>query len=784
MKKYGTLIIAGLKRHKGSLSGIFILIFLISLSLTTVLTMRINSGQYIQSEIHRAGFGDLTVWVSGVSDMEMLVQDINDINDVEKIDTQNIIYSDYVINGQESDSEGQLIFYKSDEKRYRFFNDKLIGYRLENPNIQSGEIYVSPSLISMFGVKIGDQITFSIARDSKNKIFTVKGFYEDPFMGSSMIGMKGFLISEADWITLVRMIDKADYNALAREGAMLHITKNMLSSMSVTELNASINENINLLKYTESVHSENTIVGFMLILQNAFSGLLLAFVVVLFCVAIIVIGHSINSMIETDYVNMGILKTIGFTGNMLRQVQLILYLISVLLGLLAGFVTGIWLTNMVCQMILTTTGVLYPTRLPLGWCFIAFALVLALLIGCIIMKTRGINNIAPLNAIRENGGNMKFLPKRTLRIYQSSLNLHIAVRQLMTGRRRYVGTCIVAMLLVFFSSLVGRMDSWLGTNGQGLMDAFNPADLDLGVQIFNNQNFKKIEKEILQYSDITDSYLLAMPNVAIDGIDFTANVITDPERFHILSGETCIADNEVVLTEFVAADMGVTVGDIITVSAANGSEEYTVSGIYQCANDMGNNIGMSREGYQKIGQDSPQIWCHHIFLADSLQKRNITEDLEKEYGGDIHIHENTWPGLNGIISAMQVLMIFMYGIVSVFIMIVTILSGNKILSAEQKDLGIYKAIGFSNSQLRVSFAVCFGLVAIIGSILGIIMASIITDPLVSTLMKFAGISNFMSHPNFGEMMFPAVSVVLLFVGFAYLTAGKIKKVDLTVLVNE
>lgn len=41
---------------------------------------------------------------------------------------------------------------------------------------------------------------------------------------------------------------------------------------------------------------------------------------------------------------------------------------------------------------------------------------------------------------------------------------------------------MVAALLVFSASLTGRMNDWLGPDGQGMMDAFNSADLDLGVQ--------------------------------------------------------------------------------------------------------------------------------------------------------------------------------------------------------------------------------------------------------------------------------------------------------------
>lgn len=148
------------------------------------------------------------------------------------------------------------------------------------------------------------------------------------------------------------------------------------------------------------------------------------------------------------------------------------------------------------------------------------------------------------------------------------------------------------------------------------------------------------------YSGITDTYLLAMPGVAVNGIDYTANVISEPKRFHILEGKACTADNEVVLTEFVAANFGVETGDTVTVTDGNGSSEYIISGIYSCANDMGDNIGMSREGYLKIGKDDPHIWCRHYFLADTSQKAAFAEALENAYGGDVHVHENTCPGFS------------------------------------------------------------------------------------------------------------------------------------------
>jgi len=781
--EYKTLLKANLKRHRGALIGVLILMLFTCAALGTVLSVWTNSGNYIRSEIERAGFGDLTAWVSGLSNTNSLAEEINRIPEISHVETQKLFFSDYTVGNQESDSEGQLILYYAEENRYRFFSEDLQSYEEAPDVISTGEIYVSPSMVSMMGLSIGDEIRFPIARAGRDMVFTVAGFYEDPFMGSSMIGMKGFLIGEEDFQEIRQLIQSSGIDALAREGAMLHIFAAESNTRTAAELNQVINENTALSSYVEFTHSESVIAGFMLILQNAFSALLLAFVMVLLFVVMIVLGHSIRSGIETDYGNMGILKTIGFTGRKLCVLQLMQYLIGIFGGMAAGLLFTIPLSNFVSRATLTTIGVLVPAGLPYGWIFLAFGVVLTLLVGFILWKTRPICDIAPMKAIRGNTGETVGRLVQTP-VSGEHLLLGIAARQIVTGKRRYAGACLVAVLLVFFASMIGRMDSWLGPEGKGMMDAFNPADHDIGVQVFGNLFAEEVENRILTYTEITDDYLLAMPNVAVNGMDYTANVITEPERFHILEGRTCVEDDEIVLTEFVAANLGVRIGDMLTVTGDSGSADYIISGIYSCANDMGDNVGMSREGYLKIGQDSPQLWCHHYFLADTTQKESITEALENAYGGDIHVHENTWPGLFGIISAMQMLMVFLYIMVAAFILVVTVLTGSRILNTEQRDMGIYKALGFTNRQLMTSFSLRFCIISLFGSVIGLIFANFLTDPIVSAAMKLAGISNFNSSPSMDSILLPALTVTLMFTGFAFLTASRLKKIDVAVLISE
>lgn len=779
-----TLLKSNIKSHRGTALGVFVLILLVSLSLGTVLTVWNNSSRYVNSEMNRLGYGDITAWVSGLPDAAPLTEEISALDEVESVGVQSLIFSEYEIGDQESDSEGQLITYEPAHYPYKFFADDLSGYQAAPAEIAQGEVYVSASMASMFGVQVGDSITFPIARSGGDVTFTVAGFYEDPFMGSSMIGMKGFLICEQDHEEIAGMIEASGVDSLAREGFMLHISQISGSTLTAAQFNAFLNENTSLTSYVEFTHSREAISGFMLTLQNVFTSLLLAFVVILLLASMAVLSHSIGSTIEQDYVNMGILKTMGFTSGKLRAIQLLQYLITAVCGMGVGLLLSIPAAGLICRMTVTTTGLLIPSALLIGICLFALAVILLLLMGFVWLRTGKIRRISPVSAIRGTWKKSQESKRTAFPIQKKGLTCWLALRQLLSGKRRYMGACLVTVLLVFFASLIGRVDAWLGPNGEGLMDAFNPADLHIAAQPMGETTIEQVEQTIESYTSITDSYDLAMPSVSVNGVDMTANVITEPERFHLLSGQTCREADEVVLTEFVAADLGVSVGDTVTLAGSLGSEEYVVSGIYQCANDMGMNIGMNREGYTQIGENTPQIWCTHYFLEAPELQPVIMQALQDTYGGDVYLHENSWPGLAGILSAMQALMIFLYAMVILFVLVVTLLTAGKLLRAEQKDLSIYRTLGFSAGQLRRSFALRFGVIALLGSILGTVFSAFLTDPLVAVLMRMEGISNFSSQPGIFTVVLPGIVVIVLFFLFAYLAAGRIGKASPALLAEE
>lgn len=567
------LIYKGIKKHKITLISIVILLFLIFFSCVMALTTYQNAGSYIKSELERLEYGDITTWVSKVN-YDDLLQEIIKAPDVEKAEKQELIFSGYLANGIHSDNEGQLLSY-NEQYKYKILNESLTGYK-QIEKIDESKIYVSPSMISSYNIKIGDKIEFELARSGEKKEFIVAGFFEDPFMGSSMIDMKSFLISSQDFENISNDITKISSNeVLARNGAMIHIFQNDNSKLNITEFNKNLTTHTNIGNYTEFTYTQDTIYEFMMLLQNIFIGFLISFVVVLLIVTIIVISHSISNTIENDQTDFGILKTVGYTSKNLRFIQIIQYGIAIVLSIILSIISASLLLNTFSKILITSTGFIINSNLPIISLLIAFSIITVILLIAIISKTSKISKIRPIEMITENATS-KYDKKVIGTITGKDLTFDIAIRQLISGSKRYIGTLLIAILLTVFVLIVGRLDSWLGKNGEGLMNAFSVADHDLGVQPLVHVDMETVQNIIREYADIESVYSLAMESVSVEGVNLTANIINDSAWFHILQGRTVENSNEIVITQMVADDLKIQIGDTVSVNQEHTYRDYKV----------------------------------------------------------------------------------------------------------------------------------------------------------------------------------------------------------------
>lgn len=103
---------------------------------------------------------------------------------------------------------------------------------------------------------------------------------------------------------------------------------------------------------------------------------------------------------------------------------------------------------------------------------------------------------------------------------------------------------------------------------------------------------------------------------------------------------------------------------------------------------------------------------------------------------------------------------------------------------EKIDIGIYKALGFTSRNLRLQFAVRFLIVAIFGIIIGTTLSLTLSEKLLSHLLRSMGIVNFVIDYRFITVFLPIAAVALCYFLFAYMAAGKTKRVEVRNLITE
>lgn len=769
------LLKAAWKRQSFPVTAIFLMMFVLSLFLFSSFTLYDSGNISVERDMDRLGFGDFTVWVS--SHPEGLISDISSCPGAGTVTGQNIIYAGYEINGTYSDNEGQLMVYERNVP-YQFINGN--GEKAESTSIKQGTIYVSPVMRSLYGVKTGDNITFELTRTGIRKTFQITGYFEDAFMGSSMIDMKSFLISESDYDELQNILEAVgDNDALAKTGAMLHIKKAADTKLSDRDFYQSLIEETEISRYTEFTYRKASILNYMLLLQNILAGFLIVFSVILFFVCIIIASHSIETAIRQEKKDMAVLKTIGLSGKAIQRVYLILYGGSAVFGILLGFLPCRWVCGKIAQSMITSTGMLIDIRMPATKLIPAFLVLLALNTLIVWKKTGKILIIRPMQMMQGTKDAKTVISP----VRKRYLSYDIAVREVKADKKKYVALFLIATVLTFFLGIIGHMGGWLGRNGEGLMNAFSVAEHDLGVQPFNRSvPMDEIERVINWYSPIMEQYELAMESVTVNGQEYTANVLSDTGWFHILRGRMP-EGNEILITDTVSNELDVDIGDFVKVSATGRMEEYRISGIYQCANGMGNNIGMSTSGYSQIGDVTGFIWCRHYILKEGGMRDYAYEYLEEHYK-DIDVHTNSWSGLDGIVSLMHLMIAVIYMISAGMILLATALIADKMILSEMTDLAIYRSVGFHEKKLRFSFALRFFIVSALGAVAGSVMSALFGNRLVGTVFRSFGIGEF--GTGFGLMgnVVPFLAVPSVFVLFAWMYGRKLKTVKIIHLIEQ
>lgn len=529
----------------------------------------------------------------------------------------------------------------------------------------------------------------------------------------------------------------------------------------------------------------------MTLLTNIFSGILVAFVVMLVIATLIVISHNINSSIEQDFVNLGILKAVGMTNQKIKLSIMYGYMIVGLIGAIVGIFVSIPVIALVNSMIRPSIG-LYVESTPALFESVLILVVIFVVIGLfVVFKFRKISRISPVSAINGGRKDVHFSSLFKLPISKRALNTSLAYRQLTSGKKQYIGAMLITIILTFFMVVISDMCIYF-SNEDKIHEMFSPVKYEMKSYATTDEDWEEkmadAESIIKKYTDYT-KYIYGSQYVLLNDTQIWCGVMSEPDLIrNVYSGRTCTYDNEILITEYMTENYGIEIGDKVTIGLDGNSADYIVTGYYQCTNDMGKNITMSLEGYYRMagkpGEDSRNNYYYHLEedeFCDEIYAEITAKYTEDEVCFNI---SDDWSGFDPTVIALYGITILIYVLSGVFVAITVVLVCAKIFAKEKQDYGIYKALGFTSVKLRRQFAARFVICAFIGSVIGIICTLLFSDAMVGVILKMFGMYNFSSSLNLVAAIVPVLFMTVIYYLFSYIVSRRMKKVTPRILINE
>jgi ABC-type transport system, involved in lipoprotein release, permease component len=377
------------------------------------------------------------------------------------------------------------------------------------------------------------------------------------------------------------------------------------------------------------------------------------------------------------------------------------------------------------------------------------------------------------------------------------LSLSLALRQLVTGKKNYIGVSCIAAILFFFLILINGMAKWGGDGGKNVISMFSNFDSDISINYLDPGIKAAVETQISQLAGTKASFYDRSEYIMINGVQMHATAINDPKEYTtVYQGRTCSYENEILITQYVADEFHIGIGDKIVITKGNQKAEYMVSGIYQCANDMGANIAMSLAGLEKLkdspeeqaesGKDKITRYTYEYKLKDSQKKELLISTLKKKYmATQIAIEsDDTFNGMSAISSAIKALSFLVYLIAAVFTMVTIALVSGRIIKKETKDYGIFKSIGYTSSNLRLQIAFRMGITAGIGGLFGIILVFLCGKKSIMFLLHFMGVYHYNMQIHVQSLLLVFIGLVLFFIFVTYLFTRKIKGISVKMLMAQ
>ena len=762
---------SNIRRAKGQSAAIIILTLIAALMLNLWLMLALDYKANFNRYHDKLNAEHVTLAVDGNTDefQEFLSETIEDDSRTAEYRLDNCMHMTgaFPYNGGEMNS--WFVFLEKQAALTRYIGRIEI---VEEGTFTSG-VYL-PMLYKTDDIAVGKQIELSIGSDKKT--YTVCGFFNSIMLGSHNCTLTEIVLTE-DLYTELENTGYAPQATLCS----IRLSDESESLNYEASLKSAVSErypNIIMVSNCYNLVSQSRYIS-----QMICSGVMSAMAFFVLLIVLVVIVSNIINYIQVNMKNLGVLKAQGYTSR-----QLICSLLLQFLGVTSvAAVTGIGLSYLlfpaVNAMMVTQTGIPYNMR------FLPLPLIISLiiLVGAVSLAVWGASNrikrIEPIVALRSGIQTHNFKSNHVpLEKTNAPLNLALALKNTLSGLKHNITiavTMLVLSLIVVFSGLMFKnmiMDITPFLN----LIVGETADSCINVQVEAEEDFLH---EASADNRAEKIYLYTSLNVShVGGSELLATLCDDFSMVNnqntVFEGRFPKYDNEIAIAAKYAKENGFKIGDEIEIIANGKQEKYLICGFTQISNNLGRDCLLTRAGYERLGTLTNTSYYINLTKETDIDAFNL--EMKEKFDGDVNTTINvrtTIEGAAGVyVSLMIMIVIAILALSAVIITFVLYILVRIMLNNKQLDYGILKALGFTTGQLILQTALSFMPTIILSSVIGLILSSLIINPLMSLFLSGIGVVKCTFAVPIGFIMISGIGLVLFAFMMASLLSMRIKKI--------
>lgn len=807
-----TLIAAGLKRGRRSFVGIFLLMALTGAALTFTVSMYVDLNAREEAALAEIGAGDVYAVDAAANlnpEVAAEIEALPEVAEARLNDALGVPVRFYRADGTAIDKNptaGTALVAWGDALDFRLFSEDGM-HLVEAPEPGRDEVYVPVSMRVSPGVRAGDELEV-IAGDWTRRL-VIAGFFEDPQMGTAFMESKRYVVAARAFDEIAAEVDAAV--ALGGGKQELFSSQAKLGAARMAEINVRLTDDARAAGTTSSdlariiaeevawantasgMFASDTLVGYAMMVVLIGGAVMGVFALLLFTIALIICTHAVSTSIEEGYADYGTLKALGLPNRALRGMLVVEYAGVSLAGLVVGLALGSALVPFALPFFAQLTGVLASNAAPPPAAIGLLAVLLALVVAVVALKTGKLARISPLVAFRGGAADVRFRSRGERPLDGSHLSLQLAVRAIMSAKRRYVGLAGCACVLCAFVVLVFGIGGTLrGANAA--QDAFGMWESDLSITLASpDADIAEVERVIEKASPIEKSWQEAFVMVSFGGESHSFAGLSDLTLVRgVMEGRLPEHDNEALIGTNLAKSTGLRLGDELVVDGADGKERrFVVCGLLSAMFNAGFGTILTYDGVRDLAGTADDVAepSRQYQLADPEAADEAREAVEARFGDAVDTRATGMfadtADMIGIIQQLFTVMGYaMAAVAAALVFLAVSLIIGRMFTAERHDLGVYRALGFTSRSLRTQFALRFFLVALAGCAVGATAAALGGSWLMGQLFGLFGVSQFAIDTNPLMVGGLTVGLSLVFLAAAYVSARKVKRVDVRELVAE